>query len=349
MITNEELNIFIDNIVNQRNYLTFAKLLGIRDPGLYKNVIELLYENRISTEDIEALDIVDGTSIRILLDAYNLKVTPALLYNSNLTSTFDAKSYLDGFTTGNTKVKDLIATRNLLETLGVPIRTLANSFRVTLNKETPVAYSSVSEVSTRFIADVLPNVKQDMVLSNIQDIRASFPLVNNLGLPVNSWKTTVEGFYTNIMGEVLPYLEDSQLCFLMIDIDDKYSALSMVPSIFHGLLNYEKIGSIVKRLKVLSSFGIASNGSEYSLAEIAAMKDAIVNSIINASLVTENLSKIRYDAALISVAESYLLTSSNIDELITSLDIINDILVKFKPLVASIEKWTSNSMRSIRI
>lgn len=349
MITNEQLNLYIENTINQRNYLTFAKLLGIRDFSMYKRIIELLYENRISTFDIEELDIIDNTSIRIFLDSYDLRTLPAILNSSNLTSIFDTKSYLDGSTTGNTKLVGLISERNILETSGMPERLISQPFRVTLNKETPVAYSNITEVNLRFTSDVLPNIKQDLGLNNLQDIRSLFPLYTDLGLPINAWKSIVEGYYNSIMLDILPYLEDNRLCFLMIDVDDEYSFLSLATSIFHGISNYEKVGSIVKQLKTISSFEIAALNRPYNSSEIISIRNFLTVATPHPSSVTEDLSNIRYKASLVSIAESYLALPNDIDELLTSLDIINGILLRFKPLVASIEKWTSNTMRSTQL
>ena len=347
ILTKEQLESFA-TCVTRSNYLTFSKLLGVRDTTVYRRVIDLLYDRRISLADVEALPIVDDVSVRSLVESNSIVTNPSIVAGGTSVSGFSARSYLDGSSTGNTALIDLLRARNELENQGVPGRIVLNPVVVSVDPTVPLSYTSVEEVRQHYLSSVLPKVKADAGLTT-EDLSALLPAPESL-FPSGTWAPTLRMIYSDVLYSWMsPFITDSQAFVAVVDVDDDFSVLSLLPTDVHGILNFSRLPASIKGLHARASFSVAANGRAFNTSEIEDLRLGIQTAAYRASFASEVVAAALFDCRLVEVASAHNSAPSGTDGLVEGLAEVSSRIESVAALYRSLEKHCRSELRTLRI
>lgn len=173
-----DLEELVKTKVNEKNFLTFSKLLSLEKGSDFRAIIDLVFNNLISLSDLEALPIIDDIEIRKFLASYEVNTSYHFTQSTKQNSTFDVRSYMY-----NESSPVLLRLKELNEEVNLngdfsPTNILSPTVSV-------VSYSSITEAKTEFKEKVVPELKKYLSSTRnlsfiLEDLRLYISGIQNL-------------------------------------------------------------------------------------------------------------------------------------------------------------------------
>ena len=91
--TKEQVNTFLKNIIDPQTFNIFAALSNMNNIDAFKDILNLLYSNKITFIDLNRLPVIDDTSIEKFLKNYNRFNAPYI--NEGMLPSYEVVSKLN--------------------------------------------------------------------------------------------------------------------------------------------------------------------------------------------------------------------------------------------------------------
>lgn len=271
MFTREELTELVSTKVNEKNFLTFSKLLSLQDSNLYREVINMIFKNTISIWELEELPIIDDIEIRKFL---SLRYARDNLFfgstSSSYNSDFKVREYLyNDESPAFLKLKQL----NDFESInGVYVHKKISSLTLAVD-----SYSSVNEARTDFNTKVLPELKR--IIGSDEDVSNIITEIRNYcnSIPNQEEREIVNKIFESLFCflDFNIFFTDSKLFDLAVNTYTDFSFISQMFSDMNEFINTRiDVDEFRKSFNELT-FVVANNKAPLDMAYLQTLKTTL--------------------------------------------------------------------------
>lgn len=346
-LTKEQLRAFVDDQINSRNFLLFAKLLNIGNQTNFQRVVELLYNNQINYFMLNDLRIIDDQSISNFLAQYDLNANPTILFAAG-NGVFSAERWLSGRFDGKAfdYINDVITAFNsgandnyLNDRKYVQIKRPA----VLVGDKDFRSYSSDVELRNSFHEKVvLPLLSK----YGVTDIRQLFPL--SAAYPVTSpFPTSIQGKYESIFGSILPYLNNADLIRVFLTVNDDSSMLDRFLVEMTEISNFQTVSESTMSTHRFHLFELSAIQRPYNDVETSLQERNLHEFRFPVAKLSENFSQMMYSAELVRLAKAYGGDAEYFNSYIADLKGLAVTIMKFNEFAKDVYANILNSIKLI--
>ena len=297
MLTENELNVYLNNVVSPTNFKIFAALSNLENVDNFKRIIDLLYFCNINLFDLANLDTIDDVAIEKFLNNY---------YRFRL-------PYINDTTVSIQNVYDqMLSTDSVLSTFLSVYNNAATHEYTVVNKpkispslytkfDIETLYTSVGDFENDFNSKVTTPLLEKYNITNISS------LVPTISIP-SSIHTSIAPLFQRLIDLTLKPFKDK---FNNATLSEVYVWLPTRPSIaveysniLHGMLNLKEYSSLVKDNLLVDLTRISARSSNtFTRAELDAEWNELVNTDLTNTDLTDLIAYIRYKVAFINTLE----------------------------------------------
>jgi hypothetical protein len=346
-LTKDQLRAFVDEQINSRNFLLFAKLLNITNQTNFVRVVELLYNNQINYFMLNDLRIIDDQSVSNFLAQYDLTANPTVLFAAG-DGVFSAQTWLSGRYDGKEfdYINNVISAYNsgandnyLNDRKYVQIRRPA----VLVADKDWRSYNSEVELRNAFQEKVVLPL---LAKYGIEDIRQLFPL--SAVYPVASaYPTSIRGKYESIFGSILPYLSNADLIKVFLTVNDDNSMLDRFLVEMTEISNFQTVSESTISTHRYHLFELSSIQRPYSDSEVATQETNLHEFRFPVAKLSENYSQMMYRAELIRLSKAYGGDTDYFSAYIEDLKGLAAMVMKFNEFAKDVYANILNSIKLI--
>jgi hypothetical protein len=347
-LTKEQIEQFVAEEINSRNFLIFARLLNIRSNANYRKVIELLATRRINYFMLNDLRIIDDQSIANFLAEFETSANPEILFSAT-SGTFRPSDYLEGILGGakpeTTFVKNLIAKYNAAQNQDFTSeRKFVNVKRpaTTVGKRSFESYQTITELQNVFQEKVvLPTLKH----YGVQNVREIFPMPSEYPVSAIEHAVSIRLKYESIFGDFIDQLDNDNLMSVFLTVNDSASFVERLAVEMNEIYNFQRYSRGIVDAHRYSLFEMASLGRAYNEEEIRIMEDTIHSFQFPTVKLSEHFSKLNYTCALVQLSYGYAGNPTYFDSFMVELDLLAAKIMKFKEFLDVVQGNIFNSIK----
>ncbi|BDH16447.1 MAG: hypothetical protein [Bacteriophage sp.] len=331
MLTDEQLEVFFNETINEKNFPIFAALANLENKDNYRLVIEALYNRKVNLFDISNLLFIDDRGIKELLDKLNIYNMPQYTSLNTLTP---VNSYSFFNNNEGTLFGQFLSNYNNWMNLNFDkIENNVNTislYHLDYNKS---IYKNFEDFNLDFEKLVLQPLLSEMNISNVSSILPT--LFNNLESDSNfshsSEKRILLDIKTIINEIIISNITNVKLVDYFISNETRPSVIENNISFITTIFNHEKFSRSTTSLFNSDIFNFSNRDNlDFTNQEIQELWQTTLSTInVNGDYnFNELLHYLRYKSLLINFIQTKTVGTVS-DNFINYLNELEEWLVKY--------------------
>ena len=331
----EQIDTFLKNIIDPQTFNIFAALSNLKNIDVFKEVLNLLYSNKITFMDLNRLPVIDDPSIEKLIANYKRFNKPYI--NEGLLPSFEVVSLL------NDPTKDLA--KFLLKyneyinfNFGKEVPTIRVDSLTTNYKDG--MYSDYED----FIRDFVRRVLQPLLeREQIVDVASMFPVWGSTEPKTTDFGKFIQRIYDTFLMPFQNTFNNAKLAELFVYTPEAPSTAILYMAQLNNMVTLKPFSSAINVEYNADIIKTSVHGTiTYTRQELDELWENLFSIDLTLSSLTDILAYIRYKGAYINTLEQYNNgTTKNVER---EIDLLIDVMTKYRLLHQEVEQLITSSL-----